>query len=77
MQTGSQGRANKVRQRLVRQPLPQVGAAFAVIRDPALPSRTAQYIRINHFSSDATQQVMKARRARVLSFHVGGSISPL
>jgi hypothetical protein len=45
--------------RLTRQPLQQVSATHTVLKDPSSLSSTVQYIRINYFSGDATQDVMK------------------
>ena len=44
---------------LMRQPLQQAAASTSIVRDPARPAHIAQYIRINYFSSDATETVMK------------------
>jgi hypothetical protein len=49
----------KEEMRLTRQPLQQVSAVHKLLRDPSSLSSTVQYIRINYFSSDATQDVMK------------------
>lgn len=46
---------------LVRQALPQVPAPHKIIQDPTDPTRAAQYIRLNYFSSDSTKQVMHVR----------------
>eukprot|EP00892_Ulva_mutabilis_P000051 jgi/Ulvmu1/10046/UM059_0096.1 len=56
----STGALKRERLTLLRQALPQVAAARTVIQDPTDPSKVAQYIRLNYFSSDATKQVMQA-----------------
>jgi hypothetical protein len=60
LQTGK-GSTERSSLTLIRQPLPQVAAASKLIHDSSNPARTAQYIRINYFSSSATQSVMKVR----------------
>jgi hypothetical protein len=61
--------------RLTRQPLQQVSATHTVLKDPSSLSSTVQYIRINYFSGDATQDVMKV--CLWFSFHLIMPLTPL
>jgi hypothetical protein len=44
---------------LLRRPLPQAPAVHKLLADPNGSGATAEYVRINYFSSDATKAVMR------------------
>jgi len=45
---------------LERRTIPQPSAVFATLPFPHAPSRAVQYVRINYFSSEASQIVLQA-----------------